>query len=67
MHTQPGVADKFINDFKACVAEIMKDPGQPVEGKMAIYGVAQAIPDRSVVGDVARAFLNSMYFTPARN
>ncbi|XP_018790142.1 PREDICTED: sphingosine-1-phosphate lyase [Bactrocera latifrons] len=67
MHTQPGVADKFIADFKASVAEIMKDPGQPVEGKMAIYGMAQSIPDRSVVGDVTRAFLNSMYFTPAKN
>ncbi|XP_011184271.1 sphingosine-1-phosphate lyase [Zeugodacus cucurbitae] len=67
MHTQPGVADKFIADFKASVAEIMKDPGQPVAGKMAIYGMAQAIPDRSVVGDVTRAFLNSMYFTPAKN
>ncbi|XP_011206921.2 sphingosine-1-phosphate lyase [Bactrocera dorsalis] len=67
MHTQPGVADKFIADFKASVAEIMKDPGQPVEGKMAIYGMAQSIPDRSVVGDVTRAFLNSMYFTPPKN
>ncbi|XP_050325134.1 sphingosine-1-phosphate lyase isoform X1 [Bactrocera neohumeralis] len=67
MHTQPGVADKFIADFKASVAEIMKDPGQPVEGKMAIYGMAQSIPDRSVVGDVTRAFLNSMYFTPVKN
>ncbi|XP_039956093.1 sphingosine-1-phosphate lyase [Bactrocera tryoni] len=67
MHTQPGVADKFIADFKASVAEIMKDPGQPVESKMAIYGMAQSIPDRSVVGDVTRAFLNSMYFTPVKN
>lgn len=67
MHTQPGIADKFIADLKACVREIMKDPGQPVEGKMAIYGMAQSIPDRSVVGDVTRAFLNSMYYTPAKN
>ncbi|CAD7012010.1 unnamed protein product [Ceratitis capitata] len=66
MHTQAGVADKFIADFKACVTEIMKDPGQPVEGKMAIYGVAQGIPDRTVVGEVTRAFLSSMYYTPAR-
>ncbi|XP_036334273.1 sphingosine-1-phosphate lyase [Rhagoletis pomonella] len=64
MHTQPGVADKFLADFNGAVEEIMKDPGRPVEGKMAIYGVAQGIPDRTVVGDVTRAFLNSMYYTP---
>ncbi|XP_053964605.1 sphingosine-1-phosphate lyase [Anastrepha ludens] len=64
MHTKSGLADKFLADLKSSVAEIMKDPGQPVEGKMAIYGKAQGIPDRTVVGDVTRAFLNSMYYTP---
>lgn len=42
----------------------MKEPGQPVIGKMAIYGLAQNMPDRAVVGDVTRAFLSSMYYTP---
>ncbi|XP_068145253.1 sphingosine-1-phosphate lyase [Drosophila tropicalis] len=64
MHTKPGVADKFIADLRSCVAEIMKDPGHPVEGKMALYGMAQSIPDRSVIGEVTRLFLHSMYYTP---
>ncbi|XP_037947472.1 sphingosine-1-phosphate lyase-like [Teleopsis dalmanni] len=66
MHTNAGVADRFLNDLRSSVAEIMKNPGKPVEGKMAIYGVAQTIPDRSVVGDVTRCFLNSMYYTPPK-
>lgn len=67
MHTAPGIADKFLSDLRSSVAEIMKNPGSPVEGKMAIYGMAQAIPDRTVVGDVTRCFINAMYYTPQKN
>ncbi|EDW60688.1 sphingosine-1-phosphate lyase [Drosophila virilis] len=66
MHTQAGVADKFLADLRTCTAEIMKDPGQPVVGKMALYGMAQSIPDRSVIGEVTRLFLHSMYYTPEK-
>ncbi|KAG5672948.1 hypothetical protein PVAND_003035 [Polypedilum vanderplanki] len=66
MHTKDGVADNFIKDVETFVKEIMKDPGKPVEGKMAIYGVSQTIPDRSIVGDFTRLFLDSLYFTPKK-
>ncbi|XP_073813890.1 sphingosine-1-phosphate lyase [Musca autumnalis] len=66
MHTAPGVADRFIADVREAVGEIMKDPQQPVSGKMALYGMAQAIPDRSVVGEVTRCYLNSMYSIPSK-
>ncbi|TDG50578.1 hypothetical protein AWZ03_002882 [Drosophila navojoa] len=66
MHTRPGVADKFLADLRTCTEEIMKDPGQPVVGKMALYGMAQSIPDRSVIGEVTRLFLHSMYYTPEK-
>lgn len=64
MHTLDGVAQNFINDVTSCVAEVMKDPGQIVEGKMAIYGVAQALPDRSLVGEFTKSFLDSMHYIP---
>uniref|UniRef100_A0A1A9UGZ6 sphinganine-1-phosphate aldolase n=1 Tax=Glossina austeni TaxID=7395 RepID=A0A1A9UGZ6_GLOAU len=64
MHTASGIADKFLVDVRASVTELMKDPQQPVTGKMAIYGMAQSISDRSVVGEVTRCYLNSMYYTP---
>lgn len=32
--------------------------------QMAIYGMSQGIPDRSIVGDFTRLFIDSMYITP---
>ena len=64
MHTEDGVADKFIEDVRRCAESIIKVPGEKLEGKMAIYGVAQSLPDRSLIGDFTRCFLDSMYYTP---
>ncbi|XP_058454039.1 sphingosine-1-phosphate lyase-like [Malaya genurostris] len=63
MHTQDGIADKFINDVRSKVALIMRNPEKPVEGKMAIYGVAQTVPDREIVGEFTKCFIDSMYYT----
>ena len=64
MHTQNGVADHFLKDVGNIVKELMKAPEKPVEGKMAIYGVAQSLPDRSIVADFTRCYLDAMYYTP---
>nr|CAD7445349.1 unnamed protein product [Timema bartmani] len=64
MHTTNGVADRFIADVEEEVALIMKDPSKEVDGKLAMYGMSQKIPDRSIVGDFTRFFLDSMYYTP---
>lgn len=66
MHAKDGVADNFVKDVETIVKELMKDPGKPIDGKMAIYGVSQTIPDRSIVGDFTRLFLDSLYFTPKK-
>lgn len=34
MHTMNGMADKFIADITTLVAEMMKNPEKPVEGKV---------------------------------
>ncbi|BES93795.1 DegT/DnrJ/EryC1/StrS aminotransferase family [Nesidiocoris tenuis] len=64
MHTKPGVAEKFVADVEQIVAELMKNPTKGVEGKMAVYGMSQAIADRSIVGDLTRVFIDFMYYTP---
>jgi sphinganine-1-phosphate aldolase len=64
VHTKGGMADKFLNDVKEIVAELMKNPGNPVEGPLAVYGVAQTITDRKIVGDIIKLFLDSLYYTP---
>ncbi|TGZ50135.1 sphingosine-1-phosphate lyase [Temnothorax longispinosus] len=63
VHTEPGVADEFLEDVNTELEIIMQSRSTPVEGKLAMYGMSQSIPDRSVVGDFTRCFLDSMYYT----
>lgn len=65
-HTQDGIPDKFLDDIRSCISHLMINPEKPVEGKMAIYGVAQKLPDRSIVGDFTRCFLHAMYYIPPK-
>uniref|UniRef100_A0A8C5I4C8 sphinganine-1-phosphate aldolase n=1 Tax=Gouania willdenowi TaxID=441366 RepID=A0A8C5I4C8_GOUWI len=63
LHTQPGVADQFIGDVREQVAIIMKNPSEKTTGMGAIYGMAQSIPDRSMVTEISRGFLDCLYST----
>ncbi|KAM8859249.1 sphingosine-1-phosphate lyase 1 isoform 2-T2 [Spinachia spinachia] len=63
LHTQSGVADRFIRDVKEQVAIIMKNPQEKTTGMGAIYGMAQSIPDRSMVTEISRGFLDCLYST----
>ncbi|KAK3726980.1 hypothetical protein QZH41_014710 [Actinostola sp. cb2023] len=71
LSTQPGVAEKFIKDVKECTAKLINDPDARTSGMGAIYGMAQNIPDRSMVSELACGFLDRMYSTkdpiPARD
>ncbi|XP_076025373.1 sphingosine-1-phosphate lyase 1 isoform X2 [Genypterus blacodes] len=63
LHTQKGVADQFISDVREQVAIIMKNPKEKTTGMGAIYGMAQSIPDRSMVTEISRGFLDCLYST----
>lgn len=63
VHTKPGIADRFIADFERCTAEILKTPNAKCEGQAAIYGLAQSIPDRSIVSELAGCFFDGYYST----
>lgn len=63
LHTQPGVAQRFIEDVRQSVAVIMKNPQEKTTGMGAIYGMAQSIPDRSMVTEISRGFLDCLYST----
>ncbi|MBL0712583.1 MAG: aminotransferase class V-fold PLP-dependent enzyme [Desulfosarcina sp.] len=59
-HTRPGVAQRFIDDLKASVAEVEKAPA--AEGGMApVYGLAANLPLRGVVGDILKAYVDALY------
>ncbi|KAL7889888.1 hypothetical protein AOLI_G00021460 [Acnodon oligacanthus] len=63
LHTNPGVAEHFINDVKEEVAIIMRNPQEKTTGMGAIYGMAQSIPDRSMVTEISCGFLDCLYST----
>ncbi|XP_068424644.1 sphingosine-1-phosphate lyase 1 isoform X1 [Clinocottus analis] len=63
LHTQSGVAERFVRDVKEQVAIIMKNPKEKTTGMGAIYGMAQSIPDRSMVTEISRGFLDCLYST----
>ncbi len=59
-HTQPGVAERFIDDLKAAVDFVRQNPGQT--GNMApIYGMAASLPVRSLVGELLRRYIDLLY------
>ena len=47
--------------FLTGVAQIMKSPGSKTTGAGAMYGMAASIPDRSIVGDLTKAYLDAFY------
>uniref|UniRef100_A0A8C8JIV6 sphinganine-1-phosphate aldolase n=1 Tax=Oncorhynchus tshawytscha TaxID=74940 RepID=A0A8C8JIV6_ONCTS len=63
LHTQEGVAEQFISEVKEQVALILKNPNEKTTGMGAIYGMAQSIPDRSMVTEISCGFLDCLYST----
>lgn len=62
-HIHDGVADRFLQDVESCTREIMKNPEEKTRGTAAIYGMAQQIPDRSLVSELVWAYLDACYST----
>ena len=59
-HTQPGVAERFVEDLKAAVTYVRDTPD--IEGGMApIYGLAASIPDRTVVHEMLKLLMDVYY------
>lgn len=63
MHTRAGVADQLLQDVREIAADLLTTPGSKATGQAAMYGMAQALPDRSLVGDLAKHYLDAYYST----
>jgi len=63
LHTQPGVAEKFIRDVEEATKELMKNPSGTDAGSAAMYGMAASIPDRSIVSELTALYLDAVYST----
>jgi len=65
LHTAPGIADRFSDDLKAAV-EFVKDMPD-WQGEMApVYGMANTVPNRGVVADAMKEYMDGWYRTASR-
>eukprot|EP00730_Choanoeca_flexa_P003592 TRINITY_DN11448_c1_g1_i7.p1 TRINITY_DN11448_c1_g1~~TRINITY_DN11448_c1_g1_i7.p1 ORF type:complete len:296 (+),score=73.16 TRINITY_DN11448_c1_g1_i7:158-1045(+) len=65
-HTKPGVADTFLKDMREVTAPLYATPKVKAEGGAAVYGMAASIPDRSIILDVVKSYLDTTYAIKAQ-
>ncbi len=58
--TQPGVAERFVEDLRAAVEHVKGTPAGK-EGMAPVYGLAARLPMRTVVGDLLKRYLDVLY------
>lgn len=59
-HTQPGVAERFLQDLEAAVEYVKANPSE--KGTMApVYGMASSMPLRGVVSDMLKRYLDLIF------
>jgi glutamate/tyrosine decarboxylase-like PLP-dependent enzyme len=59
-HTEPGVADRFLTDLRASVAEVESRPADQ-QGMAPVYGLAATLPFRGVVRDLLKRYIDLLY------
>ena len=63
MHVQPQVLDQLVQDVKELSEEMSRDPHcKPTAGSQAaVYGMAQSVPDISLMNEFANHYLDAYY------
>lgn len=57
---EPGVAERFLSDLRACADEVRASP--PQKGGLApIYGLAGSLPFGGVVSDILQRYIDVLY------
>jgi glutamate/tyrosine decarboxylase-like PLP-dependent enzyme len=59
-HTRAGVAQRFVEDLQAAVEEVKQTP-EARNGMAPVYGMAANLPLRGVVGDILKAYMDTLY------
>lgn len=59
-HTQEGVAERFLSDLREAVAHIEANP-QEKGGMAPVYGMANAMPFKGLIGDFLRQYMDVVY------
>jgi glutamate/tyrosine decarboxylase-like PLP-dependent enzyme len=59
-HTEPGVAERFLADLRASVAEALSQPADS-QGLAPVYGLAATLPFRGMVRDLLKKYIDLLY------
>jgi sphinganine-1-phosphate aldolase len=59
-HTEPGVAERFLADLEASVAEALSQPVDD-QGLAPVYGLAATLPFRGMVRDLLKRYIDLLY------
>jgi glutamate/tyrosine decarboxylase-like PLP-dependent enzyme len=60
-HTQPGFADKFIEDLKMAVESVKMNPNKETEGVGRLYGMSATIPVKGVIDAMLKRYMDILY------
>lgn len=55
--------DRFLKDLQWAVDEVANNPEKFKSGTAAIYGMTESLPDTSIVSDVAKSFIDTLFKT----
>jgi len=61
-HTKEGIIDNFLRDLHIATDKVRNTPDE-LTGRAAVYGMAQQIPDKSLVSELAAGFMDILYST----
>lgn len=59
-HTQPGVAERFVEDLRESVEYVKMHP-EEAGGMAPVYGMAATMPMRGLVGDMLKKYLDLIF------
>lgn len=63
MHAIDGVAEQMVQDIRDIAEILKKSPKTKLTGQAAVYGMAAALPDRSLISDIALHYMDAYYST----
>jgi len=55
------VTDKFLFDLEESIQDVLANPENFKSGSAAIYGATESLPDTSLVSDMAKGFIDTLF------
>ena len=60
-HSQPGLAEKFIQDLKSAVEHVKANPDKETDGVGRLYGMSANIPIKGVMDAFLKRYMDLLY------